>query len=43
MEVLKGIVKVALAVFGLAAAGELGKRGIDNIKKGIPQNENQPK
>lgn len=37
MELVKGIVKVVLALVALGTGAELGKRGIDNIKKGLPE------
>ena len=36
MNVLKGIVKLTLAIIGAGAAGELGKRGLKNIKDSMP-------
>jgi hypothetical protein len=36
MNVLKGIVKVTIAIIGAGAAGELGKRGLKNIKDSMP-------
>jgi hypothetical protein len=40
MEVVKGIVKVVLALITLGAGVELGKRGTDDIKKSLPKKSN---
>jgi len=40
MEVVKGIVKVVLALVALGAGGELGKRGLDDINKSRSKKSN---
>jgi hypothetical protein len=40
MEVLKGVVKVVLALIALGAGSELGKRGVKDLKDSLPKKSN---
>lgn len=40
MEVVKGIVKVVLALIAIGAGSELGKRGLGDINKSLPKKSN---
>lgn len=41
MEALKGVVKIAIALVAIGAGTELGKRGLNNLRNGLPQNSNK--
>lgn len=40
MDVLRGAVKVVLALIALGAGSELGKRGVKDLRESLPKKSN---